>query len=200
MAIEKIQHLLNNAPEISQDWQNNRENIKRLRNGQHALLIGAYLLSTVALVLGLDYIASDALQFVWASAGCIGQTYMMRKFVQHIIPKWLAHRFPKSAEYEMEITKNFGWRNLWDDADKSHILKRVLALPNIDAKSISNALSKLQNLDLPHSWWWALNNCVAAVEQENAQAPKGNTEMLNEVYIEIQQLAQSQTPVKHLKV
>lgn len=215
MSIEKVKKLIQTAPEFSQWWKSNYQQIAhdfkdKNRWGRAVFTASVYyaaiLMPTV--IWGSAHFKSNlgawGVNWLWFAI-CVTGVGATALFALHSVWEKRRRLWPKKAPRPLpqfvdadDFLDEYG--DIIPSATPLHqkeILETMLCHPNVELQIHATELLALKDMDLPHVWWRALELCLHNVETVQQPVPASQTDQqkLDNVYVEIERVAQSQTTV-----
>lgn len=200
MSIEKLNELIQSAPEFNQWWSKNHTQIQAALKRKRRIGLSVF---------GVVFAALQA-SMVWAlwnlpsiplSTQCFGTAIFMvagSLFVTlgtDLIRKW-SHQWPKDSPQPLETLINPD--DLLDGSGKEvlacdpliqkDLLEKIVHHPNSDVRLHAQSLLTLKDLALPRLWWRALEivlEDIECIEQESCIALSPEQQR-DSVYFEIE--------------
>lgn len=208
MSIEKMQNLIKDAPNCALWWTENKTRCR----------LWSWFGHIVGVPLSLGIVLSVWAGAILGIGSALGATYNGSLGVSDVPLGVLSLKFfyvalGLSVPFALlciYCPKKFQWKSGKCNEEffkpsaqrKAQILSQILKLKNSQLPEIVSELPNIKDLDLPKAWWnmleHAINNeakAAAQVKDEDkcsrVQKPS-DLEVLDNVYVEIEQLAQNQ--------
>jgi len=201
MSYEKINDLIEQAPEVSQWWASNKRALNRWNFSASLMLIPVVLLSVVsalATMVGYATLADGSLRpgMEWVLlaaplvAGC-GLTFGV--FLERFTPQ----RFRRKDL----VLNGFVKKQTMSLTGVHNVLSQAIKISDPQMKPILAQLHALKDTDLPKCWWDALayevNTCVVA---QHPTVNKSAQEKLDAVYVQMEDMSVVQPIPKVLRL
>ena len=220
MTIEKLNQLIDNAPEFAQWWEGNHANVqKKLKNNRRWIGVfnGAHLISIVPQFMGVLHginilfpdpsavllTTGNALPLLCALA-MIGGVFWFNIFMLFKLdmlacqwPKKLGIPLKNAIDPDELLDGCSGMMKTIDDTHKKQIVEKIINHSQNPVRAHAASLLRIKDLNMPDCWWVAVECVVDDIEgHEITVAPKTAQEQLEDVYLDIEK----STNLQHSKV
>lgn len=220
MSIEKLNQLIDGAPEFSQWWEANHANIEgQLKNNRRwvSVFSGAHLISIapqfMGVLHGINFLFPDpsavllttgnALPLLCALA-MVGGFFVFNVVMMSKINTW-AYQWPKKLGIPLKnaidpdelLEGRSGTMKTIDDTHKKQIVEKIINHSQNPVRTHAASLLRIKDLNMPDCWWVAVECVVDDIEGNTITvAPKTAHEQLEDVYLGIEK----STNLQHSKV
>lgn len=185
MCIEKINNLIDQAPDVSQWWLANKKFLTRWFIGKFALWLAAFSIASCgAAATLLAYAGSLMVGKDWvliAAPLVCGGGFVVAHLVEKFVPKKFRYNNFKLSSFVGDETASLAYVH--------EILSKAVTISDPQMKPILARLHILKDMDLPKCWWNAFSKELDNYVIEPPVVRKSEQEKIDHVFVQIQDSA-----------
>lgn len=200
MLYEKINTLIDQAPDVSQWWTSNKRSLNRWVIGTTVALFPILFITVLS-------VAATLLGYVGWMAGSLPADKYWTLIAAPVVSlcgmgamKFGHKMWPKRFTYEGFTLARSANAESVSLAFTHNVLSKAVKMNDPKMKPVLARLSALKDMDLPKCWWEALFDELDGLTAKDPVVTKSIEEKIDAVYVQIEDAAASPSPSKVLRL